>query len=100
MADIGYQFAFSKTELKKVIREYPGKEVKKGLESLCKKVEKYVSEDSSLFQVIWVGIQKQFITECLHYETLIDKCYPNSKISLEFSTAELEQFFKEIASSR
>ncbi|KAG5445025.1 Exocyst complex component 1, variant 2 [Clonorchis sinensis] len=48
---IQYQFAFSKQELQKVIREYPGREVKRGLENLCKKVEKHLSEEGNLFQV-------------------------------------------------
>lgn len=51
-SEIGYQMAFSRAELKRVIKEYPAKEVKKGLESLYKKVEKHLSEDESLLQVI------------------------------------------------
>lgn len=50
-SEIGYQMAFSRAELKRVIKEYPAKEVKKGLESLYKKVEKHLSEDESLLQV-------------------------------------------------
>lgn len=48
---MGYQLAFSKQELRKVIREYPGKEVKRGLEALYRKVEKHLCEEESLLQV-------------------------------------------------
>lgn len=51
-SEIGYQMAFSRAELKRVIKEYPAKEVKKGLEALYKKVEKHLSEDESLLQVM------------------------------------------------
>lgn len=43
--------AFSKQELRKVIKEYPGKEVKRGLDHLYKKVEKHLCEEENLLQV-------------------------------------------------
>ena len=43
--------AFSRAELKRVIKEYPAKEVKKGLEALYRKVEKHLSEEENLLQV-------------------------------------------------
>lgn len=49
--EVSYQLAFSKTEVRKVIKEYPGKEVKKGLEHLKKKVEKHLCDEENLFQV-------------------------------------------------
>ncbi len=49
--EIGYQLAYSKTELRKVIKEYPGKEVKKNLEQLYKKVDKQLCEEENLMQV-------------------------------------------------
>jgi len=50
-SEIGYQMAFSRNELKRVIKEYPSKEVKKGLDALYKKVEKHLSEEENLLQV-------------------------------------------------
>lgn len=44
--------AFSKQELRKVTKEYHGREVKKGLANLYKKVEKHLSEEENLLQVI------------------------------------------------
>jgi exocyst complex component 1 len=49
-SEVSYQMAFSKQELRKVIKEYPAREVKKGLESLYKKVEKHLSEEENLLQ--------------------------------------------------
>lgn len=49
--EVGYQLAFSKQELRKVIRDYTAKEVKKGLEQLYKKVDKHLSEEGNLLQV-------------------------------------------------
>jgi hypothetical protein len=52
--EVGYQLAFSKAELKKNIKEYPGERVKKGLESLYRKVEKHLCEEENLLQVKFV----------------------------------------------
>lgn len=51
--EVGYQLAFSKQELRKNIKEYPAKDIKKGLELLYKKVEKHLCEEENLLQVKW-----------------------------------------------
>ncbi|XP_050532723.1 exocyst complex component 1 isoform X2 [Daktulosphaira vitifoliae] len=50
-SEIGYQVAFSKQELRKMTKEYHGREVKKGLDHLYKKVEKHLSEEENLLQL-------------------------------------------------
>ncbi|XP_035207311.1 exocyst complex component 1-like [Stegodyphus dumicola] len=97
--EIGYHLAFSKQELRKVIKEYPGKEVKKGLESLYKKVEKHLCEEENLLQVVWHSMQDEFIRQYKYIESLIERCYPGAKISLEFSINDILDFFSEIARS-
>jgi hypothetical protein len=50
--EIGYQLAFSKQELRKIIKDCNLKEVKKGLEEMYRKVEKHTCEpDTNLIQV-------------------------------------------------
>ncbi|KAA3675312.1 exocyst complex component 1 [Paragonimus westermani] len=73
---IQYQFAFSKQELRKVIREYPGREV------------------------VWRSIQAQFLEQCQLFNVLINECYPDSGIALEFTIDHLQNYFAEIAHSR
>lgn len=97
--EIGYQLAFSKQELRKVIKEYPGKEVKKGLESLYRKVEKHLCEEENLLQVVWHSMQEEFIRQYKYIQGLIERCYPGSMITLEFSINDILQFFSDIARS-
>lgn len=61
-SEVGYQVAFSKQELRKVTKEYHGREVKKGLDHLYKKVEKHLCEEENLLQVI--------IINCYHFCTI------------------------------
>ncbi|XP_064608432.1 exocyst complex component 1-like isoform X2 [Liolophura sinensis] len=97
--EVGYALAFSKQELRKVIKEYPGKEVKKGLEHLYKKVEKHLCEEENLLQVVWVTMQDEFIKQYKQFDQLINKCYPDSKITLEFTITDILQYFSDIAQS-
>ncbi|VDO12586.1 unnamed protein product [Rodentolepis nana] len=94
---ICYQMAFQKHMLQKIIKEYPGKEVKKGLEALRRKVEKNLSDEGSLFLVVWRSIQSEVTKQCMFYEELIRKCYADSGLSLDFTIDDLQRYFSEIA---
>lgn len=98
-SEVSYQLAFNKQELRKVISQYPGNTVKKGLETLYKKVEKHLSEESNLLQVVWRAMQEEFIRQYKMLEDLIQQCYPGSLIALEFSIEDILQFFSDIARS-
>uniref|UniRef100_A0A6P7G551 Exocyst complex component 1 n=1 Tax=Diabrotica virgifera virgifera TaxID=50390 RepID=A0A6P7G551_DIAVI len=98
-SEVSYQLAFSKQELRKVINQYPGSQVKKGLESLYKKVEKHLSEEENLLQVVWRAMQEEFIRQYKTLEDIIHQCYPGSMISLEFTIEDILMFFSDIAQS-
>lgn len=53
--------AFSKQELRRVIKEYPAREVKKGLENLYRKVEKHLCEEENLLQVLYLRLATFYI---------------------------------------
>lgn len=115
--EIGFRLEYSKTELKKCIREYPGKEVlcvccthgsswskfsnvnqvKRGLEKLYRRVEKEVSEGE--LQVVWGNMQSSFIQQRVKFQELIDECYSGSNISLDFSVTDLTDYFTSISRS-
>ncbi|XP_038056678.1 exocyst complex component 1-like isoform X1 [Patiria miniata] len=97
--EVGYQMAFNKQELRKVIREYPGKEVRRGLDNLYRKMEKTLCEEENLMQVSWHLMQEEFIRQYKHFEDLINRCYPGANVTLEFKVEDVLQFFSEIAQS-
>lgn len=66
--EVSYQLAFNKQELRKVIKEYPGKEVKKGLDNLYKKVDKHLCEEENLLQVCLVPLT---ILDCTSLHILL-----------------------------
>lgn len=93
---VGFQLDYNKNELRKCIKEYPGKEVKKGLEKLYRKVEKDICEEEGMLQVVWGNIQDAFIRQCQRFTRLIDLCYPDSNITFEFSLADIEEYFSRL----
>ncbi|XP_005160615.1 exocyst complex component 1 isoform X7 [Danio rerio] len=97
--EVSYQLAFNKQELRKVIKEYPGKEVKKGLDNLYRKVDKHLCDEESLLQVVWHSMQDEFIRQYKHFEGLINRCYPGSGITMEFTIQDMLEYFSSIAQS-
>jgi len=97
--EISYQMAYSKQELRKVISQYPAREVKKGLESLYKKVEKHLCDEENLLQVVWRAMQEEFIVQYNFLEERIQRCYAGAMINLDFSIEDILKFFSEIARS-
>jgi len=100
MEEIGYQMAFSRQELRKVIDEYSKKDVKKNIELLYKKVEKHLCEEENLNQTVWHSMQVEFLNQYKHFDELINRCYPGSAITLSFTIADLLEFFSDIARSQ
>ncbi|KAI9302709.1 exocyst complex component Sec3-domain-containing protein [Cunninghamella echinulata] len=87
--EIAFHVNYNKTQLRRVIAIYPPKEVRKALEVLYKRVDKHFSEEEGLLQVVWRGIQEELIEQHGRIEGLIDKCYPDAGVHLEFSIQDL-----------
>lgn len=81
--EVSYHLAFNKQELRKVIKEYPGKEVKKGLDNLYKKVDKHLCEEESLLQVQGIATRvKSSITFIILLSTTAFLSCPSGGVAL------------------
>ena len=99
MQEISFQLAYSKQELRKKIALYPGREVRKGLDHLYKKVERHLCEEENLIQVVWRAMQEEFIQQYKCIEDLIQRCYPGAQIALDFTINDVLDYFSDIARS-
>lgn len=95
--EVSFHMNYNKTQLRKVITMYPPKEIKKSLEQLYKRVDKHFSEEEGLLQVVWRGIQEEFIQQHERMENLIRQCYPDVGIHLEFTIQDLLDMMSELA---
>uniref|UniRef100_A0A674IM78 Exocyst complex component Sec3 PIP2-binding N-terminal domain-containing protein n=1 Tax=Terrapene triunguis TaxID=2587831 RepID=A0A674IM78_9SAUR len=97
--EVSFQLAYSKQELRKVIEKYPGKEVKRALDTLYRKIHKYLSPEENLLPVVWRAMEQEFIRQYQEFENLIQRCYPGSGITMDFTVEDLLNYFISITQS-
>ncbi|XP_067404576.1 exocyst complex component 1-like [Emydura macquarii macquarii] len=97
--EVSFQLAYSKQELRKVIEKYPGREVKRALETLYRKIHKYLSPEENLLPVVWRAMEQEFIRQYQEFENLIQRCYPGSGITMDFTMEDLLNYFISITQS-
>ncbi|XP_043378374.1 exocyst complex component 1 isoform X3 [Chelonia mydas] len=97
--EVSFQLAYSKQELRKVIEKYPGKEVKRALDALYRKIYKYLSPEENLLPVVWRAMEQEFIQQYQEFEHLIQRCYPGSGITMDFTMEDLLNYFITITQS-
>ncbi|NXY19967.1 EXOC1 protein, partial [Atrichornis clamosus] len=94
--EVSFQLAYSKQELRKVIGKYPGKEVKRALETLYRKIHKHLSPEENLLPVVWQAMEQEFIRQYQEFEELIQRCYAGSGIAMDFTMEDLLGYFHSI----
>ena len=94
--EIGFISEFHKTELRRCVSMYPGKEVRKVLDSIYKKVDKHLSPEMGMNQVVWHQMQTQLIIQFKNIKSLIESCYSDANVKLDFTIEDLYGFFSDI----
>ncbi|NXT08794.1 EXOC1 protein, partial [Prunella fulvescens] len=97
--EVSFQLAYSKQELRKVIEKYPGKEVKRALETLYRTIHKHLSPEENLLPVVWQAMEQGFIRQYREFEELIQRCYAGAGIALAFTMEDLLSYFNSITMS-
>ncbi|NXK85671.1 EXOC1 protein, partial [Formicarius rufipectus] len=97
--EVSFQLAYSKQELRKVLEKYPGKEVRRALETLYRKIHKCLSPEENLLPVVWHTMEQQFIRQYQEFEELIQRCYEGSGIAMDFTVEDLLSYFNSITLS-
>ncbi|CAE6460065.1 unnamed protein product [Rhizoctonia solani] len=98
---------FSRSALKKVVKEYDSKDMRKNIDGLYKRVEKHfdAEEGSTLppghngaaapvLVGVWNACEEQLLQLTDKWIKLISQCYPESGVSLEYTTGDVRAAFK------
>ncbi|TBU49952.1 exocyst complex component Sec3-domain-containing protein [Dichomitus squalens] len=110
-SEISSNSSYSKSSLKKVVKEYNVKDIRKYVDALFKRVEKHfdeasektTSEDASASTgiapgTVLVGVWKACEEELLRitglFNKTINQCYRDTGVTLEYSAADVEAAFK------
>jgi hypothetical protein len=92
--------SYSRSALKKVLKEFAAKDVRKHVDNLYKRVEKHFAdaEESSqgekLLPAVWKACEDELLRIREVFVKRITQCYSDSNATLEFSAADVESAFK------
>lgn len=109
--EIASNSSYNRSALKKVVKEYTTKDVRKYIDALFKRVEKHFTEASEKATTedasanigiapgtVMVGVWKACEEELLRITELFNKrisqCYKESNVSLEYTAADVEAAFR------
>ncbi|KAJ2986857.1 hypothetical protein NUW54_g9599 [Trametes sanguinea] len=110
-SEIASNSSYSRSALKKVVKEYTAKDVRKHIDALFKRVEKHFTEASEKATTeeasastgiapgtVMVGVWKACEEELLRITELFNKrlsqCYKDTGVTLEYSAADVEAAFR------
>jgi hypothetical protein len=106
-SEVSNRSGYNRSTLKKVVKEYDAKDVRKHVDALFKRVEKHFTEASEVTTgessgitpgTVLVGVWKACEEELLRITEIFAKrmtqCYANAGVSLEYSAADVEAAFK------
>lgn len=93
---------YNKSALRKVLKEFNAKDVRKNIEGLHKRVEKHFADSSDgddlVFNNVWKACEDELISLTERIARLISQYYGDSGVALEFSKADIESAFKKTRS--
>ena len=97
--------AYNKTALRKVLKEYSTKDMRKHIETLYKRVEKHFMDASDKMAIddmvlghVWKACEEELLKLTQRVSSLISTYYGDSGVSWEFSKADVESAFKKTKS--
>jgi hypothetical protein len=96
---------FNKSSLKKVVREYNSKDVRKHVDALFKRVDKHFSETGedgsgaparagTVLLEVWKACEEELVKDTERFGRFISSCYKDSGLPLEYTAADVEASFR------
>lgn len=107
--EIANNSSYGKSALKKVVKEYSNKDVRKQIESLFKRVEKHFNSDAldkptaddggiiapgTVLAEVWKACEDELLRITELFSKRISQCYGDSGITLDYTVVDVEGAFK------
>ncbi|KAF9270059.1 hypothetical protein L218DRAFT_888394 [Marasmius fiardii PR-910] len=107
-SEISTNSNYNRSALKKVVKEYNAKDIRKNVDSLFKRVEKHFTEASekatteesggiapgTVLVGVWKGCEEEMLRITDVFNKRITQCYGDSGIALEYSASDVESAFR------
>ena len=89
---------YNKSALRKVLKEYNSKDIRKNIEGMHKRVEKHFADSAdggdAVFSHVWQACEDELLSLTDKITRLISQYYSDSGVALEFSKSDIESAFK------
>ncbi|KAF9015545.1 exocyst complex component, sec3 subunit [Cyathus striatus] len=106
-SEINSNAAFNKSALKKVIKEYTVKDIRKHIDVLFRRVEKHFTEASekpkeegggitagTVLVGVWKSCEDELLKMTQQFSERISQCYGDSNLSLDYAKTDIEVAFR------
>jgi len=99
---------YNRSSLKRVVKEYTTKDIRKHVDALFKRVEKHYTEASdnattesssgiapgTVLVGVWKACEEELIRITNLFSQRISQCYGDTSVSLEYNVSDVEAAFK------
>ena len=107
-SEVSSNSSYNRSSLKKIVKEYNGKDVRKHVDALFKRIEKHFTEASekatteesggiapgTVMVGVWKACEEELLRMTKLFTERISQCYANNGVALEYSAADVEAAFK------
>lgn len=98
--------AFSRSALKKILKDNGAKDMRKAIEAMSRRVDKHFTDDDpsllsdpktqEMIQIVWRELTAQLKKETGRAQDIISQCYGESGLGLEYGVADVEAACKRL----
>ena len=100
-AEVSLHPTSSKSALKKLLKDYTAKDMRKAVEAMAKRVDKQFSHDddgstvpdaviAEVINTVWKAITLELKKETGRAQELIGRCYSDSNLGIEYGPGDVE----------
>ena len=99
-AEISLHNSYSRSALKKVLKDNGAKDMRKAIETMSKRVDKHFTDDDSsnpmdahtlaLIQIVWKEVTAGLRRETERVREILNKSYGDSGLGLEYGSSDVE----------
>ncbi|KAL7754371.1 hypothetical protein RI367_000352 [Sorochytrium milnesiophthora] len=87
--EVGFHMNYNKTAAKRIVGQYPLKEVRKAIDAVYKRVEKHLSGEQQLFDPVWRRTTSELVATRQWMAKLLTQCYADAGLQLEFDDSDV-----------
>jgi hypothetical protein len=121
--EVSLHSAYSKTALRKLVKDFTAKDTRKAIEALSKRVAKHFADDDEsvttatapaagrdaheqppdhveVLPRVWSSCEDAYIREFERINRIAKECYPDLNVSLELNAKEIKRHFAGVAPKR